>query len=670
MARTRLIVGTHSHLPLGSDDTAAERLYQESYKPLLAVLYRYPAFPVTLHYSGILMEWLEEFHPEFLTLLGEMVGRAQVEVLGGGYYDPILTLIPTNDKLGQLEKLTTWLRVRFEIRPRGCWIAEKVWEPALASVLRTSGMDYTFLDETQFTLAGVPEAEQHRSFIAEDQGKIITVFPTSGRLQELAAGAPPAEAVAYLRDAHRDGDSGGAVVALMPDGADAGSVLLRNGWLEGFIALASENADWLEVVTPGQFLKDAPSAGRLFIPESSPDGVMRWSLPPGRREKYGAARTLAEEREGTVQFIVGGHFRGFLSRYPEAWLMYAKMMNTHVLVNQIRGDKYKKKAAQNELWKGQSHHAYWYGGTGGIYENCLRKAVYRSLIEAEKITRATEIFAPSILSIDYDMDGGNEYLYQGSELNAYIHSRGAALFELDFLPASWNYLDTMADHERGNGRAGAPADYPCKAFLDHFIPTDCTVEDLAAGSLPDAGDFLSGQYELRELNRALPELLMRRDGVVESGGAARPVRIEKRFIFRPRSIDVYYRVTNLDASDLAARLGVEINVSLAARSADSGRLFLLDEDKKKEIGSDRAEIDGVRGLLVRDVRNEVSVTLSSAKAFRLWSMPVETRAILPGDAKPEFQSHCFIPLWNLSLKPDETWENHMSVGFEKTVGAV
>ena len=79
MARARLIIGTHNHLPLGRSEEAAERLYQQSLKPFLAVLYRYPGFAVTLHYSGILMEWLEEAHPEFLTLLGEMVGRGQVD---------------------------------------------------------------------------------------------------------------------------------------------------------------------------------------------------------------------------------------------------------------------------------------------------------------------------------------------------------------------------------------------------------------------------------------------------------------------------------------------------------------------------------------------------------------------------------------------------------------
>jgi alpha-amylase len=701
MGRTGIIIGTHNHLPLGRGDASAEQLYQDALKPLLAVLYRYPDFPMTLHYSGILMEWLEEAHPEFLALLGEMVSRGQVEVLGGGYYDPILPLLPMNDKLGQLEKMTTWLRVRFETRPRGCWIAEKVWEPSLASVLRASGIDYTFVDDGQFALAGASGGALWQPAIAEDQGKIISLLPISDRLSRLAAASTPAEVIEFLRNLSsslespfdsggisaaassrsaatpggipwHDGGvfiSGNPLAIIMDDGASAATALLRDGWLEEFIRRTTENVSWLEPATSGQYLRDHPPTRRLLVPASSSAHIMNWSLPPERREAFARMRGLAGD--GDEQFIVGGHFRNFLGRYPEAWLLYAKMMNTHVLVNQVRGDKYKKKAAQNELWKGQCHHAYWHGGAGGIYENELRKATYRALIEAEKITRATEIFAPSIIGIDFDMDGNIEYLYQGSELNAYIHTRGGALFELDFLPASWNYLDTMVDREcippGGEGAAGVPSSvYPRKAFIDHFFMSDCSIGDFAAGRPDEAGDFMHGLYELVELNRALPELLMRRDGSVFADGAPRAVRLEKRFVFRPRSIDVYYRVANLGATRLSATFGVEINISLAARSAEHGRLFQLEENRKKEFGSDVEEIEGVGSLLVRDVRNEVSVTLSSAKSFRCWSVPIET----PSGAGPrEFQSHCFMPLWALELRTGESWENHMSVGFEKTQSA-
>jgi alpha-amylase len=373
--------------------------------------------------------------------------------------------------------------------------------------------------------------------------------------------------------------------------------------------------------------------------------------------------------------------------------MYAKMMYTHVLVNQLRGDKYKKKSAQNELWKGQCHNAYWFGGTAGIYSNALRKEVYRSLIEAEKMTRATEIFAPSIISVDFDMDTTAEYLYQGSELNAYVHPRGGLLFELDFLPAAWNYLDTMARRDESSSprrRETLPEDrYARRGFMDHFFEPDCGVEAFDSTEYAEAGDFLRGMYEVVDLNRSLPEVLLRRVGTVRLAGGSCAVEIEKRYVFRPRSIDVYYRLTNRGSAELAARFGVEMNLSLASRSAESGRIFLLDEDKKSEIGSERRETEGVRGLLVRDVPNDVSITFSSARESLCWSLPVETvtpwahsagarreggaskgEAATPGEGQEvTFQSYCFVPQWRLALAPGETWENQLSMAFERSRGS-
>jgi hypothetical protein len=233
---------------------------------------------------------------------------------------------------------------------------------------------------------------------------------------------------------------------------------------------------------------------------------------------------------------------------------------------------------------------------------------------------------------------------------------------MDFLPASWNYLDTMVDREA----ASEGPDYPRKAFIDHFYLPSASLAEFAARGLRELGDFVNGTFVLVELNRALPELLMQRDGGLAGPDGPRPVRIEKRFVFRPRSIDVYYRVTNRGTQSLAARFGVEINVSLADRSAESGRLFLLDEDRKKELGTEAGEIDGVQGILVRDVRNEVSVTLSSALPCRFWNVPLETRRLPADGGGSTFQSHCFLPAWDLVIAAGEAWENHLSIGFEKS----
>jgi hypothetical protein len=108
-------------------------------------------------------------------------------------------------------------------------------------------------------------------------------------------------------------------------------------------------------------------------------------------------------------------------------------------------------------------------------------------------------------------------------------------------------------------------------------------------------------------------------------------------------------------------------VSLASRSPGDGRLFLIGEDASTEIGTDAREIESATGLLLRDVPNGVSITLSSAAPFRCWSLPVETAPELPSAGEPEYQCQCMVPMWDLDLGPGTSWENHLSIGFEKAV---
>ena len=63
MSGLHLVFGTHNHLPLGQSAAETERVYQASFKPLLAQLYSAADFPAVLHYSGLLLEWLRSTTP-------------------------------------------------------------------------------------------------------------------------------------------------------------------------------------------------------------------------------------------------------------------------------------------------------------------------------------------------------------------------------------------------------------------------------------------------------------------------------------------------------------------------------------------------------------------------------------------------------------------------------
>ena len=142
---------------------------------------------------------------------------------------------------------------------------------------------------------------------------------------------------------------------------------------------------------------------------------------------------------------------------------------------------------------------------------------------------------------------------------------------------------------------------------------------------------MRGRWEMAELNRTLPEVLLRRTGSVAGApaGQRQPVSIEKRYVFRPRSIDVYYELRNSGDRPLSAIFAVELNLSLAARTPESGRLFILGDGRKTEYGLDRNELASVQSLLVRDVTNEVSITVSSARAFRSGASRSKRQAAVP-----------------------------------------
>src|SRR5437660_11531477 len=83
----------HNHQPVGNFPWILQQVYEESYLPMIEALERHAGIRLSLHYSGSLLDWLAVAHPEFLLRVAALVQRKQVEMVGGGYYEPVLTAI-------------------------------------------------------------------------------------------------------------------------------------------------------------------------------------------------------------------------------------------------------------------------------------------------------------------------------------------------------------------------------------------------------------------------------------------------------------------------------------------------------------------------------------------------------------------------------------------------
>src|SRR5439155_1564848 len=122
----------------------------------------------------------------------------QVELLTGGFYEPILAVLPDHDKFGQIERLTAFLKTHFGVRPRGMWLAERVWEPHLPRVLAEAGVEYVLVDDSHFALAGLDPDTLGGYYLTEDQGVRLRVFPISQRLRYLIPFAGVEASLEYL----------------------------------------------------------------------------------------------------------------------------------------------------------------------------------------------------------------------------------------------------------------------------------------------------------------------------------------------------------------------------------------------------------------------------------------------------------------------------------------
>ncbi|HKF37322.1 MAG TPA: 4-alpha-glucanotransferase, partial [Ktedonobacteraceae bacterium] len=158
----------HNHQPVGNFPWVFQQVYEESYLPMIQALERHPTIRLGLHYTGSLLDWIDEAHPEFLERIAVLIRRKQVEIVSGGYYEPILPSIPDADKIAQVRRLTERLAGDFGVKASGMWIAERVWEPSLARLILEAGIEWTILDDVHFKDAGLEDKDLYGYYATED----------------------------------------------------------------------------------------------------------------------------------------------------------------------------------------------------------------------------------------------------------------------------------------------------------------------------------------------------------------------------------------------------------------------------------------------------------------------------------------------------------------------
>ncbi|MCA9621251.1 MAG: DUF1926 domain-containing protein [Myxococcales bacterium] len=688
-AQTRLVFALHFHQPYGNLDEVFADAMDRCYLPTVEILGAYPSIRSAIHVSGPLLDWAEAHRPTMLDALRKLVARGQVEVLGGGYQEPMLAILPDRDAIGQLTLMADRCEELLGARPQGMWLAERVWEPDLPRPIAAAGYRYTLLDDSHLYAAGA-SAPLGDYYVADKAGRSIAVFPIDRGLRTRIPYAEVDDLLAYLESQPGRTCTYGDDTEKFGLWPTTAKRVWQEKWLARFFDALVAAEGWLATVTPTEVLASVPSSGAIYIPTISYQEMGSWALPAEASTRYqDVARRMELSGFGRdVQtFLRGGIWQAFLAKYPESNLIYRKMLRVsdEVAAAEERGDP-RAAEARAALYQGQCNCAYWHGLFGGLYLQHLRAALMTALLEAEDI--AAPKTGVSLEQRDHDGDLRDELLFESPALNLYVSpARGGSGIELDLRRARYHLTgvigrrresyhedvprsQVISDEDLGNISAHdlvrateeglerylVVDGYPRGAFVDHLLPAESGPEIMDAAYAPLA-PFATLAYEVVEAtsdaSRAKATLK------AESGSFA----LEKTFVVTAEGLEVRYRLASRVPVKL--RFATSLDVTLLSPAAVGGRRIGLLTGGKPAVAStvpgERATAEGVDVLTIACDDLGVAVRLEALDPCEAWRLPIETVSQSERGFERAYQGTSLVMSWVVEVGPDRPFTTSLAL---------
>ena len=518
-----------------------DRMYQTVYKPLARFLYSHPDFKFSFSFTGPQLLYYKKKRNEFLTIIKELVERNQVEILGGGFYAPVLPLLFPVDRNTQIDMLSTEIRQTVGKRPRGITLFGDIWDSSLVNNLQTCGIEYTLLDS-----CSIPENKRNFLYnITNDLGKSVELFPYYNEF------IPPADMpcdtfAKNILKAVEKTEKQDDYYQITPDkivilsmNYQTISELVGAKWFEQFDTYLKNTPDSrIKTGTIDEYRKKQSIKIPAYIPTAMNRMLDSW------------CGYLVRDRNRTS---FKNTVYNFMDNYRSCRNLYNRITYMTILINQYKKDKMRKKAAREKLLEAQAGNAVLCTMNGPYTNTKYRQDAYRSLITAEKFLRDDGKFTEDVTRFDYTNDGLNEYICKMQAYFAYISLLGGAVQELDVMKNCGNYADNL---NRVFEYDGAEDNYNRGLFIDHLFENsqfERYINNEAAGD----GVFSRIYYKEAKFSASRKELQLLAEA--EYKPTHQKVSLRKKYIFNSNGMSVQYILKNESAKPLQLKFAVESN---------------------------------------------------------------------------------------------------------------
>lgn len=679
MSKVYFLLCVHNHQPVGNFEWVIEQAYNKAYKPFLETLNEYPNIKFALHCSGILWDYFLDKHKEYVDMVKKMVERGQIELVSGGYYEPILSSIPQKDRIGQIKMMNKFLYNTFGVKPQGLWLTERVWEQSIVKDIVDTGIKYTLVDDYVFYMAGINKKENPEItdyYLTEEEGRILYVFPISQTLRYYIPFKEVKEVINLFSKFTNDLNNSFCSLTMGDDGEKFGiwpktyEHVYENGWLKNLLEELQKNQEWLKTATISDYIKLKPPKGRIYLPTASYFEMGEWCLPTSTQEMFEYVIKNFDNfqyKEIIQQFFHGGYWKNFFVKYPESNNMHKKML----YISELLGKNSKLKKI---FYKSQCNCAYWHGVFGGLYLPHLREAIYENLIKVEKSLAEEDIYV-----YDFDKDGEDEINVNFQKFSIYIKpSYGGSVYEIDLKDYDKNLLNVLSrkkevyhnkliEFENNNSKFNFEEvktihdivltkekdldkriyyDWHLRySFLDHFLHLNTKFEDFYKSKYVEQGDFTIESYKVKSIDRENLEISLFRDGNAYLDNNKYAIRIEKKYKINTAdsTLTCFYSIKNNSDSNLKLWFLSELNFLV----------FTSQQDLPKEIETNNYKL--------YDEVKKFSVEIYTLQNTLFWIYPIETISLSEAGFERVYQGMCIGINFKFSLESREEYNTEISL---------
>ncbi len=554
--KTALLFGVHMHQPVDNFDEAVTRAVLSCYAPFFKTMRAFPEFKMGVHCSGWLLEKIRTDFPETFEDMRYLSQKGAIEWLTAGFYEPVLSSIPSSDRRAQIEKLSKTIKSHFGKEPEGLWLTERVWESGIVPDLVAEDVRYALVDDYHFIAAGFEKERLGGYYLSEEGGEKIALFPISQDLRYTIPFRPVEAALEAIKACRHDVND----AAIIFDDAEKFGMwpntyewVYEKGWLESFVeaVLADEE---IEPMHYRDYLCGAQAKGIAYLPNVSYYEMGEWSLKADDAIKLEELkREMGQERferEGK-KFLKGGIWKNFFVKYEESNRLHKRMIECSKAP--IETKEYK-----DALYRLQTNDVFWHGVFGGLYLPNLRDNAYRYLIMCENMRYGKKDVAESG---DMDMNGYEEIKYVKERIIARFDSKyGGQMVELSDRQSLFNFqnvltrrkeayhrkiveqAETTKEHEKSEDgidtihaaaytaserikRALVYDWYVKNSFIDHISDHSLTLETFRCCSFREFSDFANQPFRMQRVKNGV--IFVRNGGIYDD--TAYPSRLEKYY---------------------------------------------------------------------------------------------------------------------------------------------